>query len=259
MVHISPAVDGFFLSETALRQLHVLSEEFPNPPANSDAGAIQQSDDCIDGKPCIARTTTPDRPTQIPFAPVDENRLKLKEWLLQEFASSSFNKCTHQPLQAMSGAPMKIIEKEGVTPYYCYTPIPTSINLKPAAKEGLDTDTQIGIISPVPQGVQTDWCSRMLVVPKGNGKVRRVVDFQRLNKATNRETHHTASPFNLVSSIPPGNLKTVLDAWNGYHSLPLDPESKKYTVFTTEWGRYWYNRGPPRLPWDRGRLYQTFR
>ena len=65
MVHISPAVDGFFLSETALRQLHVLSEEFPNPPANSDAGAIQQSDDCIDGKPCIARTTTPDRPTQI--------------------------------------------------------------------------------------------------------------------------------------------------------------------------------------------------
>ena len=89
-------------------------------------------------------------------------------------------------------------------------------------KESLDRDIRLGIIEPVPQGVITEWCSRMVIAAKANGDPRRTVDFQRLNDATHRETHHTASPFNLVSSIPPGKLKTVLDAWNGYHSLLLD-------------------------------------
>ncbi len=71
------------------------------------------------------------------------------------------------------------------------------------------------------------------------------MDFQKLNDATRRETHHTPSPFNLVSAIPQGMLKTVMDAWNGYHSLLLDLESRRFTTFITEYdGRFWYNRGP---------------
>ena len=87
-------------------------------------------------------------------------------------------------------------------------------------------------------------CARMVCTPKPNGKPRITVDIQQLNKRTVREIHHTPSPINLVSQIPAGKLKTVLDAWNGYHSLELTPEGKTATTFITEWGRYRYCRGP---------------
>ena len=52
------------------------------------------------------------------------------------------------------------------------------------------------------------------------------------------------SLINHVAQIPAGKVKTVLDAWNGYHSLMLDPESRNLTAFISEWGRYRYCRGP---------------
>ena len=67
---------------------------------------------------------------------------------------------------------------------------------------------------------------------------------QRLIEATYRATHHTSSPFNLASSILPNTRKTILDAWNAYHLLPLSEEARDATTFITEWGRYRYLRGP---------------
>ena len=84
----------------------------------------------------------------------------------------------------------------------------------------------------------------MVVAPKKDGSPRRTVDLQKLNKATLRETHHTPSPFNQVSTVPPHTTKTVLDAWNSYHSLPLSTEARDATTFITEWGRYRYLRAP---------------
>jgi hypothetical protein len=84
----------------------------------------------------------------------------------------------------------------------------------------------------------------MVVTPKANGKPRRTIDLQQLGKATKREVHHTPSPFNLVSTIPANQVKTVLDAWNGYHSLELSDEGKEATTFITEWGQFRCRRGP---------------
>ena len=44
--------------------------------------------------------------------------------------------------------------------------------------------------------------------------------------------------------VSPGTIKTTLDAWNGYHSLPLAPSARDATTFKTEWGRYRYLRAP---------------
>ena len=84
----------------------------------------------------------------------------------------------------------------------------------------------------------------MIVVPKKDGTPRRTEDLQKLNKSTYRETHHTPSPFNIVNGIPAGKKKTVLDAWNGYHSVLLTPEARNATTFNTERGRYRYLRAP---------------
>ena len=84
----------------------------------------------------------------------------------------------------------------------------------------------------------------MVVTAKADGSPRRTVDLQALNKVSSRETHHTPSPFNLVSRVPKGMYKSVLDCWNGFHSIPLDPESSEATTFITEFGRYQYLRVP---------------
>ena len=84
----------------------------------------------------------------------------------------------------------------------------------------------------------------MVVCAKKDGKPRRTVDFQALNKYATRETHHTPSPFHLARSIPHHKKKTIFDAWNGYHGVVLAEEDKDYTIFITPWGRYRYKVAP---------------
>ena len=89
-------------------------------------------------------------------------------------------------------------------------------------EEDLDQDVHLGIIEPVPINTPTSWCSRMVNVPKSSGEPRRAVDFKALNDASVRQTHHTKSPFALASEVPRGMVKSVLDVWNAYHSVPID-------------------------------------
>ena len=145
----------------------------------------------------------------------------------------------------MTGVPMKIVKKTKASQSSpAYRPIPVPFHFKELVKKDLDRDVRMGVLEKVPQGDISEWCSRMVITPKANGKPRRTVDLQELNKATLREVHHTPSPINLVASVPGETLKTVIDAWNGYHSLILDEDSRKLTTFITEWGRYRYCRGP---------------
>ena len=36
----------------------------------------------------------------------------------------------------------------------------------------------------------------------------------------------------------------MLDAWNGYHSIPIRKEDRHLTTFITQWGRYRYKTAP---------------
>ena len=102
----------------------------------------------------------------------------------------------------------------------------------------------MGVLEPVPVGKPVTWCHRMVICAKKNGKPRRTIDFQSLNSHATRETHHTQSPFHQARSVPHGKKKTVFDAWNGYHSVPLHPDDRHYTTFITPWGRYQYCTAP---------------
>ena len=88
------------------------------------------------------------------------------------------------------------------------------------------------------------WCARMVVTLKKNSNPRRTIDLQKLNNATKREMHHTPSPFDVASIVPTKTRKLVLDAWNDYHSRPLNETTKKAMTLITEWGRYHYGRAP---------------
>ena len=66
----------------------------------------------------------------------------------------------------MTGEPLNMTFKEDAKPTAVHTPIPTPHHFRKDIKEGLDADIALGVIEPMPQGVPTTWCSRMVVVQK---------------------------------------------------------------------------------------------
>ena len=185
----------------------------------------------------------PNRPDHLPYPPTIDNIRNLENWFLKEFSSTTFN-VNQYPLPLMSGPKQRIHLKPNATPHACHTPIPIPHHWKQKVKEQLDQDEELGIIRKAPVGVATEWCMRMITVPKKDGSPRRTIDFQPINKHCQRETHHTPNPYDVVSNIPQKSYKTALDAYNGYHQVPLDDESINLTTFITEYGRYQYLRSP---------------
>ena len=58
-----------------------------------------------------------------------------------------------------------------------------------------------------------------------------------LKEERKAQTHRgppEAQQLHLVSTVPTCTRKTVLDAWNGYHSLAFDESDKDDTTFITE-------------------------
>lgn len=233
MIYVSKVVSGLFLSFDTLVRLKAVTSEFPiigscqfdnkpklfvqsmNSSAIGSADCVSQTCDC----PC--RTAVPPRPKSLPFSPTPENVDKMKNWLMENFKSSTFNVCPHRPLQAMSGPPIKIHIDKCAEPRVCNTPAPVPLHWQQQVEEDLRRDEALGILEKVPYGVPVTWCHRMVVTRKHDGSPRRTVDLSPLNKFCRRETHSAESPFHLARRIPGQTWKTVCDAWNGYHSVPL--------------------------------------
>ena len=253
IIYISPDVKGLYLSLTTLKKLNLVHPEFPKQEEAPTSLTALDSEDSLpkaetttDTAPCGCplRKECPPTPDKIPFPATEEYRKELENWILDYFKHSAFNVCPHQKLPTMAGDPMSISFKNDDSPTAVHKPIPVPHHWKATVKDQLDNDVALGIIEPVPTGTPTTWCSRMITVPKKDGSPRRTVDLQSLNSSTRRETHHTPTPFHVVSVVPNHTKKTVIDAWNGYHSVKLDPESRDATTFITEWGRYRYLCAP---------------
>ena len=143
-----------------------------------------------------------------------------------------------------SAPPVKLLIEDNSTPVAVTKATPIPINWLPTIKAELDKDVRLGVIEPVPENTPVTWCSRMGIVPKKSRDPRRVIDFRPLNKVTKKQSHVVESPFVQASKIPANTWKSCFDAWNGYHSVPLDDESKPLTTFLTPWGRFWYCVNP---------------
>ena len=243
-LYICSKVQVLYFSKAACLDIGILPPCFPKPMTSPPSKICEAIRPDIQRHNIQNPAKTPkfDYPKTPPYPPNNSNIQKLKEWLLDNFATTVFNNSGKFP--AMSGPPAHIHLKEGATPKAKHNPIPVPYHYKEEVKKALWDDVKRGIITPVPIGTPTDWCSTMVITAKKNGKPRRTVDYQHLNSQCKRETHYTSSPFQLSMQVPPNTKKTVLDATDGYHSIPLDEESQPLTTFITEWGRFMYIRMP---------------
>ena len=246
LVYITDQNDKLLLSREACTDLGIIPASFPQVSPDSlhpgqDASMMSASSTACN---CPRRQAPPPPPTRLPFPGTQENLPRLKRFLLDHYQSSAFNTCEHQPLPLMDSPPMTLMIDPNAKPVAHHTPIPVPIHWRDSVKAGLDQDVRLGVIEPVPVGEPVTWCHQMVICPKKNGEPRRTVDLQPLNAHATRETHHTPSPFHQARSVPRGKKKTVLDAWNGYHSVPIREEDRHLTTFITPWGRYRYRTAP---------------
>ena len=214
----------------------------PSLPTCSNTGTILPGDPPCS---CPQRSLPPTTKPTLPCEPIEENLPQLKQYIMHRFASSAFNMCERQKLPLMQGSPpLRLHVDPAAKPYAVYTPAQVALHWREAVKGGLDRDERLGVIERVPLNTPTAWQCRMLITPKSNGEPRRLVDYQPVNAHAARQTHHTESCWSLAASVPAGVKKSVLDAWHGYHSLPIAEEDRPLTTFITPFGRYRYCTTP---------------
>jgi len=258
MVYISPDANSFYLSKDAMIQLGIISPSFPQIGSASatesvSIGACKLSEPEDPGDTmintanacgCRRRSLPPGKPERLPFECTSKNTDKMKSWLIERYSSSTFNQCPHQVLPSMEGPPISLHVADDSKPVKATTPSTVPLYWQEKVQQDLDRDVKLGVLEEIPYGETTDWVSRMVISRKHDGGPRRCVDYTPLNKFCKREIHPSKSPFHLARSVPRGSIKTVLDAWNGFHSVPIREEDRHYTTFITPWGLYRYKRAP---------------
>ena len=261
MVYVSRSVQSMYLSYESLLNLGLLPRTFPS--INDDACQLQapracpaiSAMGCHDGSPaphdahdvpcaCPLRQVVPPRPTALPFPCTPANNERMKAWLLDRYGASTFNTCPHRALPCMEGPAVEIHVDPAAPPKACHTPANVPLHWQQKVYDDLLRDEALGVIERVPYGEPVTWCHRMVITRKHDGTPRRTVDLSPLNKFCQRETFAMESPFHLARRIPKNTWKTVTDAWNGYHSVPLRETDRHLTTFITPFGRWRYMRAP---------------
>ena len=256
LAYVSRHVDQPYLSLSACIDLGMVPASFPEVgvvddttvTAQINAIASPMTQQCSNtGVPglsdapcqCPTRELPPTSQPMLPCAPTQENLPILKKYILDRFRSSAFNCCEHQPLPLMDNSPpLRLFVKEDAVPAAIHSPRQVPLHWQSDVKRGLDRDVALGVLERVPVNDPVTWCHPMVVTRKPDGSPRRVVDFGPLNKHAPRQTHHTETPWAIVSSIPSDKVKSTVDCWHGYHSVPIHPADRHLTTFLTPWAAF---------------------
>ena len=89
-----------------------------------------------------------------------------------------------------------------------------------------------------------EWLANTMVVKKKNGKWRVCMDFTDLNKACPKDPFPIPRIDQLVDAIAGHPRMSFLDAFQGYHQIPLALEDQEKTAFVTPTGNYHYKVMP---------------
>ena len=95
----------------------------------------------------------------------------------------------------------------------------------------------------------------MVVVPKKGGKWRVCVDYTDLNDACPKDSFLLPRIDHIVDASSGHGMLPFLDAFSGYHQIPMYPPDAEKTNFITPHRLFWYNVMPFGLKND-GETYQ---
>ncbi|RVW74239.1 Transposon Ty3-I Gag-Pol polyprotein [Vitis vinifera] len=85
-----------------------------------------------------------------------------------------------------------------------------------------------------------DWLANVVVVPKKEGKWRVCVDYTNLNNACPKDSFPLPRIDQIVDSTSGQGMLSFLDAFSGYHQIPMSPDDEEKTAFIMPHGLYCY-------------------
>ena len=105
----------------------------------------------------------------------------------------------------------------------------------------MDKLLEVGFIREVEY---PEWLANVVVVPKKGGKWRVCVDYTNLNDACPKDSFPLSRIGQIVDATSRYEMLSFLDAFSGYHQIPMAPEDEEKTSFITPHGLYCYRVMP---------------
>jgi hypothetical protein len=90
----------------------------------------------------------------------------------------------------------------------------------------------------------TQWVSNLVPVWKKNGEIRLCVDFQNLNKASDKDNYPVPPMEQILQQVSSSERLSLLDGFSGYNQVLMSPPDQMTTTFRTSWGTYAYHKMP---------------
>ena len=107
-------------------------------------------------------------------------------------------------------------------------------------KEEIDKLLEAGVIG----NSHSSWSAPIIVVPKGDGGKRLVIDYRALNKVTRKFVWPMPKVEDIFSQLNGAKYFSTLDLRAGYHHIGLTTDSIPKTAFTSPFGKYEYVKVP---------------
>jgi hypothetical protein len=90
----------------------------------------------------------------------------------------------------------------------------------------------------------SEWASPIVLVAKPDGSARFCVDYRKLNAITVRDSYPLPRMDECIDSLGDAKIFTTLDCNSGYWQIPVRPEDREKTTFTSLEGLYLFLRMP---------------
>lgn len=116
------------------------------------------------------------------------------------------------------------------------------IKLRERFRAELTRMIELGVITKMDK--PASWVSSVVVVEKGDNKVRVCIDPRNLNEAIIRPRRYIPQLEEIKAELSDAGWFSTLDANSGFWILPLDEKSSDLTCFNTPFGRFKFLRLP---------------
>ena len=107
-------------------------------------------------------------------------------------------------------------------------------HLRAEAQRQVEEMLDAGVIAPS----NSPWSSRMILVPKKNGKLRFCVDFHRLNDYTTKDAYPIPRIDDALDSLGESQYFSTLDLASGNWQVGMAPGDRAKTAFSCNGGHY---------------------
>jgi transposase InsO family protein len=114
----------------------------------------------------------------------------------------------------------------------------------PRAREAEAAEVQRMLKAGVIEQAHSEWASPVVLVPKPDGSMRFCVDYRRLNALTMKDSYPLPRMDECIDSLGDATIFSTLDCNSGYWQIPVHPEDRDKTTFTSHEGLYRFLRMP---------------